>query len=239
MVLHWKRFTVVGVAALALALAALGGSIGQAEPGANWLVKGTKVSALLKPKVLVQEVEETEKLPLRVLFFAFGMNMDYRCAKLEPIEFALLTEGSSTGKILFSGCKLVVEGMEIAACAPEIEGKFGLVETVKLKALLVLHKLKDGTTDPLIRVEPSEGKIFATFFASEECNFGGGTIGGVVYLKDHNGKLSTEGLTHLLEEGPLTKIYFVEAEHPATLDGKVVLGLSGEHSKLNWSGLPG
>jgi len=239
MVLHWKRFTAAGVAALALALAILGGSVGQAETGANWLVKGTKVSVFLKPKVLVQEVEEPEKLPLRVLFVLGGLNMDYRCAKLEPIEFALLTEGSSTGKVLFSGCKLVVEGVEYAACAPEIEGKSGLVETTKLKALLVLHKLKDGTTDPLIRVEPSEGKIFATFFANEECNFGGGTIGGVAYLKDHNGNLSTEGLTHLVEEGPLTKIYFVEEGHPATLDGKVVLGLSGEHSELNWSGLPG
>jgi hypothetical protein len=239
MMLHWKRFTAVGVAVVALALAVLGGSVGQAETGANWFVKSTKVSALLKPKVLVQEVEEAEKVPLRVLFVAFGLNMDYRCAKLEPIEFALLTEGSSTGKVLFSGCKLVVEGMEYAACAPEIEGKSGLVETKKLKALLVLHKLKDGTTDPLVRVEPSEGKIFATFFANEECNFGGGTIGGVVYLKDHNGKLSTEGPTHLVEEGPLTKVYFVEEEHPATLDGKVVLGLSGEHTQLSWSGLPG
>jgi hypothetical protein len=239
MVLHWKRYTAVGVAVLALALVALGGSVGQAETGANWLVKGTKVSALLKPKVLVQEVEEPEKLPLRVLFVLSGMNVDYRCAKLEPIEFALLTEGSSTGKVLFSGCKLYAEGVEYAACAPEVGGKLGLVETNKLKALLVLHKLKDGTTDPLIRIEPSEGKIFATFFVSEECNFGGGTIGGVVYLKDHDGKLSTEGLTHLVEEGPLSKVYFVEEAHPATLDGKVVLALGGEHAKLNWSGLPG
>lgn len=239
MMLHWKRCIAVGMAALAVALAVLGGSVGQAETGANWLVKGTKVSALLKPKVLVQEVEEPEKLPLRFLFEFSGMKVDYRCAKLEPMEFALLTEGSSTGKVLFSGCKLFAEGVEYAACAPEVGGKLGLVETNKLKALLVLHKLEGGTTDPLIRIEPSEGKIFATFFASEECNFGGGTVVGVVYLKDHDGKLSTEGLTHLVEVGPLTKVYFVNEEHPATLDGKVVLGLGGEHAKLNWSGLPG
>ncbi len=237
MVLPSKRFTVVGIGTLALVLLLLGGSIGKAETGANWLVKGTKVSALLKPLVKVQEIEKSEPA-LRTSFVVFGGVEEYTCSKLELIEFALLTSGSSTGKIRYTGCKIFYKGVQI--CPPEVKGEPGVIETSQLSALLVLHKLKDGSTDPLIRIQPSEkGKWLAEINISEECTFGNGAIGGVVYLKDHNGALSTEGLTHLVEEGPLTQVYYLDETHPATLEGKVVLGLGGEHANLNWSGLPG
>lgn len=237
MELAWKRFTIAGFGLLLLFLFFESSPAARAEKGANWMVKGTNVSAALKPKAQAQEIEGSE-LPLRALFTFGGQSTDYRCAKLELVEFALLTEGSSTGKVIYTGCKLFAKGVEFAACAPLVEGKFGVVETVKLKALLVLHKLEGGTVDPLIRVEPSEGSIFTTIFVSEECNFGGGTFGGVVYLKDHNGKLAVEESTHLLEEGPLTKFFFVNEKSPAALDGKATFGLIGEHAGMAWSGLP-
>ena len=237
MVLPSKRFTVVSVGLLALAIVLLGGSIARAEVGANWLVKGAKVSALLKPKVVVQEIEKAEP-PLRASFEVFGGVEEYTCTKLELIEFALLTEGSSTGKIRFTGCNIFFKGVKLG-CPPEVKGELGVIETSQLKALLVLHKLKEGATDPLVRVEPSEkGKWLAEINISEECTFGNGAIGGVVFLKDHNGALATEALTHLFEEGPLTQVYYIEEKHPATLQGKVVLGLGGEHVNLNWSGSP-
>jgi hypothetical protein len=238
MVFLSRRFTAVGIGTLGLAIVLLGGSIGKAESGASWLVKGTKVSALLKPAVKVQEIEKAEP-PLRASFTVFGGVEEYTCTKLELTEFALLTNGSSTGKIRFTGCNIFFKGVKLG-CPPEVKGELGVIETSQLNALLVLHKLKDGSTDPLVRIEPSEkGKWLAEINISEECTFGNGAIGGVVYLKDHNGALTTEALTHLFEAGPLTHAYYVEETHPATLEGKVVLGLGGEHSNLNWSGLPG
>lgn len=237
MELAWKRFTVAGFGLLLLFLFLESSQAVRAEKGANWMVKGTNVSAILKPKVQAQEIEGSE-LPLRALFSVSGESANYRCAKLELIEFALLSEGSSTGKVIYTGCKFFAKGVEVTACAPLVEGKIGVVETVKLKALLVLHKLEGGALDPLIRVEPSEGSTFTTIFVSEECNFGGGTFSGVVYLKDHNGKLAVEESTHLLEEGPLTKLFFVNEKSPVTLDGKATFGLIGEHVGLGWSGLP-
>ncbi len=238
MVLRSKRFTAAGIVILALGIALLGGTFSKAETGASWLVKGTKVSALLKPVVKVQEIEKAEP-PLRASFVVFGATEEYKCSKLELIGFTLLTEGSSTGKIRFTGCKIFYNGVQLG-CPPEVKKEREVIETSQLNALLVLHKLKEGGTDPLVRIEPSEkGKWLAEINISEECTFGNGAIGGVVYLKDHNGALATEALTHLFEEGPLTQAYYVEEAHPAKLEGKVVLSLGGEHTNFNWSGSPG
>jgi hypothetical protein len=236
MVLLSKRFTAVGIGTLALVIVLVGGSTGKAEPGASWLVNGAKVSAFLKPLVQVQEIEGAEPA-LRASFIG-GLEED-RCNKLELIQFALLSSGSSTGKIRFTGCKIFFKSKELP-CPPENKGEPGVIETTQLNALIVLHKSAEGGTDSLVRVEASEkGKFLAHISVSEECAGGNGSFEGVVYLQDHNGALGTEVQTHLFEGGPLTKVYFDAETDPVTLKGQVVLGLGGAHAKLTWSGSPG
>lgn len=237
MALPSTRFTIAALGALALGLVLLAPSpAARAEVGANWMVNGAKVSPPLKPAV--QEKGVFEGGPLRVLFHVFSENAEYVCNELELIEFALLGEGSSTGKVVYKGCQLIIEEELIQACEPEVKGKHGVIETTKLTALLVLGELEGGSVEPLIRVEPSEGKTFAVIHVNNECNFGGGTFDGVVYLKDHDGKLATEAQSHLVGEGPLTEFFFVTATQPASLDGEVLLGLTNEHAGLKWSGVP-
>jgi len=229
----WSAVAALGVLVLALVL--FGSSATQAEKGATWLVNGTKLGAT---SVGVQEVEGKE-LPLRALFAVFSTVTEFRCSNLELINFVLLPEGSGSGKVRFTGCKFFVKGMEISACAPELEGKVGVIETLKLKALIVLHKLESGSTDPLVRIEPSEGELLAHIGKSKECSASSGSFGGVVYLKDSAGKLTVEQLTHLVEPGPLTNVFFdVKGSSAATLDGSALLGLIAEHQGRQWSAFP-
>jgi len=223
--------------ALVLGLALFGSSAAtQAEKGASWMVKGISVPAKLEPKIQTQKVEGSG-LPLTAAFVLAGTEIEYRCASFELLEFTLLTEGSGAGKVRYTGCKYFVKKGEVAPCAPEVEGKPGVIETTKLKALIVLHKLEGGSTDPLVRIEPSEGKWLANIATGKECSVSAGSFGGVVYVKDGNGKFTVEEEAHLAEIAPLTKVFFDVEKVSVTLGGSAFLALTGAHSGP-WSGSP-
>jgi hypothetical protein len=235
--LRWKPSAMAGLGAWVLGLALFVSSPAtQAEKGASWMVKGINVSKSLEPKIQTQEVEGSG-LPLTASFVLFGVEIEYRCASFELLEFTFLAEGSGAGKVRYTGCQYFVEKGVVAPCAPEVEGKPGVIETTKLKALVVLHTLEGGSTDPLVRIEPSEGKSLANIATGEECSVSAGSFGGVVYVKDGNGKFAAEETTHLAAIGPLTKVFFDVEKVSVTLGGSALLALTGKHSGA-WSGLP-
>lgn len=223
----------LGILGFGLALFASANT--RAEKGANWMIKGSNISASLEPRIQNQEVEGSG-LPLTASFVIVGLGMEYRCANFELVKFTLLSEGSAAGKVRFTGCQFFIKGA--FTCAPEVNGEPGIIETTALKALIVLHKLEGGSTDPLLRVEPVEGIVLAGTKMPKECPIGGGNFGGVVYIKDGNGKFASEEATHLAAIGPLTKVSFDVEKSSVSLGGSAVIGLTGGHSGEKWSGLP-
>jgi hypothetical protein len=67
-------------------------------------------------------------------------------------------------------------------------------------------------------------------------------VGGELLLWDCLGDTSfkTEAVTHLIQKfKPLQKLWAFKADNPATIDGSVIVELTGEHKGLKWAGLPG
>jgi len=230
MELQWKRF-VFGLSVLLFGLLVLS-TASRAEKGANWMAKGVNVSKSLEPKV---QAEHSEKSIFRASFVMFKtVHMEYVCTKLELIQFFLLTEASGTGKVRYTGCEFIIEGAPQWNCHPEVNGEAGVIETEKLKTLIVLHKSEGGSTESLIRIEPSEGNVLAYVYNNKECGTTGAGFAGVAYIKDSNGQLGVEEVTHLFAIGPLTKVVFATEATPVTFSGTEVLGIGGS----SWSGLP-
>jgi hypothetical protein len=234
----------LGLCALALGLTAIGAGTAQAEVGSHWNVAGKSIPSGLLPFVQVKEIEELKsaeagKHLVLLTKLLGGIPFHILCTGMQLIEFHLLTEGGSLGKIRFSGCKTLLGEKASPACNP----KEGILETMLLKDLIVLHKLESGVIDTLDRLEPNAGTTFINFETSPECSVGKKIpVGGVIFLKDCQNAFGTEQVDHLFEQGPLTHLWVLSdtVEHAATIDGSVVLGLinvgTEKHEGLKWSG---
>ena len=219
---------------------AVGTGAAHAEVGSHWNVAGSAIPSGLLPFIKIKEIEELKSAEvgkhLVLLTKVLGSAFHILCTGAELIEFHLLTEGGSLGKIKFSGCKTLLGGAPSPACDP----KGGIIETVLLKGLIVLHKLESGVVDTLNRLEPNAGTTFTTFESSLECSVGSKIpIGGKFFIKDCQNVFATEQTDHLIEEGPLTHLWTISdtPEHASKIHGSVVLALTvAPHLGLKWSG---
>jgi len=227
--------------AAALSLMAFAVASAQAEVGSHWNVNGSSISKELVEKGVVPEAE-LENSHGVLLSHALGKELNILCTAVHFEEARLKLEGSSLGKIEFTGCRITTNGGEVLpACEPKTGGKAGVVLTVLLKDLIILHEGPEGYD----RLEPEEGTRFVIIETSASCAFGEKIpiiteAGKGFVFKDCNLEGRVEKVTHLTEEGPLTKLWTISKteEHEAHIDGSANVFLTLEHKGLKWSGTP-
>ena len=231
---------------LALGLVAFSATAAQAE--GTWMVKGVNLTTTGQNRELVGKLDEPDGTLLSIL----GLNkVDFLCtagellnAKLEPA--GAISEASKNAKVDFSGCKTFINGVEAKACQPKATGKAaGTIETEEGYALLILHKLENGTKHGVTVITPKVGTVFAVIHMGEACSIGEevkvfGTLAlhdvGVTLEKD---EIEVERANHLVSEfAPLTelKVANAKSEGKATLDGMADIKLAGVADV--WNGLP-
>ncbi len=223
-----------GRAAVCLCLLTLGviiasAQVAHAETGAAWMVKGANVTSTLLPK-LKGEIGHNF-----TLWEAFGKHFEFLCETGLWLSGGLNIPSIVGVSIDLIKCHLLVSKKEIVACKPHTNGQpVGTIRMGPMRGLLVLHEGKG-----LIEFLPETGTVFANVEVGEECSAGEVIpIGGKFTLKDSEGKLGTEQVTHRFQEGPLTQLWALSSEHPATMGGTHVVTLAGEHAGMTWSGLP-
>jgi hypothetical protein len=222
---------------LVAGLVVLGANAVQAEETAHWNVNGASVSATLKPEVVIAEVEKSD---ITLATKVAGIAAEFLCTGAQFIGAKLEPEGkvSSGNKTKFTGCITKLNGVVSAACVPNNNGtEKGVAVSTALKGLLILNK-----GEGIILFEPVSGTTFLNLEFSEECSIGEVCpIIGNQSVKDRNGQLGVELVTHSVEQGPISELWVVSktAEHVATVTGSAVLKLGGSHAGLKWSGTPG
>lgn len=237
----------LGLCALTFSLTVLAAGAAQAETGAKWNVVNAKGELVevkaggLLPSIRLKEVEAGETLLTQVA----GIKIEKKCTGYELLGAKLEAEGKIGAgvKTRFTGCKFILNGKVSSACEPHTNGQGkGVLESTAAKGLLVLHKLTNGVLDPIVRIEPVLGETFMILETGEECAIGEKmTMFGKLTLKDAQNELTTEKVVHLVEEGPLTEMWFLTKtpEHLVKFDGSATGELSGEHVGLKVSGTPG
>jgi hypothetical protein len=236
----FKATRLLGLLALALGLMAFSATAARAEPGSFWKVNGSSISSTLLPEIQAS-LENNDGTLLTVV----GTNkIEILCESLKYVGAHLEAGGKASGKIHFAGCVTKKEGVIQTACKPHSPGAAeGLIETNALKGLIVLHEEAGGKKIPLLELTPAAGEIFVVLKMGKEtrseCAIGAEfNITGKEFLKDCQGEGEVEKVTHLAEEGPLSKLLF--GVNPATLDGSANNFLVGAaHEGLKFSGIPG
>jgi hypothetical protein len=240
-----SRLGVFAVLVLTLGVVASLAGIAEAEVGAKWLVLnkvGEAIDTAKLPVLLKAEIESLKKEIL--LTEILKIKVEKTCSAVEMVSMELVGEGKlkAGGKLKFTGCRMILNGVESKACTPHTKGApAGTLETNALKGELLLHKLEVGT-DSLILMEPSEGTTFMTLETSEECAIGEKIpILGKLYVKDCENAFGKHQVIHLIEEGPLTEAWVISKteEHKMKLDGSALVSLTGAHAGLAWGAMPG
>ena len=238
------KLALLGLCALLLGLMAFGTSAAQAEPGNAWVILDKDGTKLLVKKpllpVLGAEVESGTQVLLLAKVLNGTIKLEIHCSAAQLIEVHLLEEGQlSHGKAKFTGCVMLINGAPAPECEVHSAGSpVGTVETEKIKGLLSLHELKpSGQKDLVILIEPLEGTTFVTFLMGEECVVGEEMpIEGKLVLKDCELKATEHLITHLIESEPaLTKLTVLDDPN-ASIDGSLLVFLTGEHKGLKWAG---
>lgn len=255
------RLKLLGLCAVVLGVMAVSAASAQAKP--EWMVNGANITTnTLLPQVQIKEIEllgektEAEKVRHLVLLTTIlKIKTEILCTGAELVGAKLAAEGKLTeGKVKFTGCKSILNGVENKECVPKTGGKTGVEGTVETELGLgeiVLHILKNEKgeeigkdTLTLIHPSPVEGKVsekFVTLEMKEACPIGEKVpIIGELFLKDSNGKAEVEEVTHLIAQGPLTALWAISKteEHVANIDGSAIVALIGTgHLGLKWSGL--
>jgi hypothetical protein len=228
----------IGLLVLALGLMALSATTAQAETGAYWEVKGTKIEGAseLLPKFNLKK--DTSHLVL--LFSIAKSTIDLDCTEIKMVNGLLHKSGKTTGKLHLGNCITKFNGTD-ALCKPHSPGAaVGLIETNALNGLLKLHK-ENEIKDDLLELSPVEGETFATVAlgpTGKECLFllDENAIKGKLFLRDGKKELSVNTVEHLLEEQKsLTKLRILGST-PVTMDGSFWAFLVGSHEGLQWSG---
>jgi hypothetical protein len=225
-------------------------SSAQAEPLASWGFKKTATSALEKfSKALEAQVKiEIEKETTASLLFTTGggTKVTILCTTAEFVAGGTLSaEGSILpGKIKFSGCDTLLNGVLSNACKPiaSVADGAGTILTETDHALIVLHVLAGGEKDDVVLILPAvAGGKLANILLGEECSIGEEVpVTGHLTIWDCKGNTSflTHTTTHLIAEFP--GLHGMKAlGQAATLDGSAIASLTGAHAGYLWAGLPG
>lgn len=227
MILRGNRLATSTLTA-AITIAAIVCTPALAEAAPNWML-GPNPGKL--PAELTAKAEKTLSLSTEIL----KVKTTFSCEKLSADSGLLEAEGKSSGTLLFSGCKTILNGTVAPECEPFVGSEKGAVVSKALKGQLVLH---EGVT--LDQIKAVTGETLATVVMGAACPIGtSSAIIGTFFAKDSNGKFETEEEAHLLEVGPLTELFANSktAEHKATAAGTVKLSLSGANLGMWWSGL--
>jgi len=206
----------------------------QGEATSNWRVNGTNVNSTLLPEIQVKEVENKTA---SILFTTKGgTKVEILCTAISFSNDKLKTTGSSTeGTKTLTGCLTKLNGTTSSNCKPKAGG--GASGTIITKKILFLLLLTSAGV-PGIRIVPEAGTQFVNMELGELCAIGENIpTEGVINFKDCKGLMTTEAVEHLFEEGPGSSL--TALGQPASLDGSLVLVLSGAHAGLKWSGIAG
>jgi len=223
---------ILGLCGLALGLMCFMSSAAQAQAGAAWRVNGANITAPLKPGI--KGVVENEALSL--LSKILGIAVKILCKALSMTSTLGTEGGVNEGKMQYSGCATFLEGSATASapCLPKTAGVNDVIETNAVLGLLVLV---GGVGEILIK--PSkEGGPLVVIESSAECAVGQKmTITGEIYLKDCQGKIKDELVTHLLEPDNVNSTVKISGQ-ATVYDGSLNVTLTGAHNGLKWSGQP-
>jgi hypothetical protein len=233
----------LGLCAMLVGMLAFAGAA-QAEPGAFWLVNGTKISESLLPAV---GAETDVKLVL--LTNLNGKEIDISCETILLVGAHLVEpNGKILGKIVFHGCDFLslVGGVATLqkACEPFVGPNKGLIETNVITGLIKLHEEK-----PVLVFTPPAGGLFVSLNLGEECAFGETikvgngenkstkkVLEAQFALKDCEGKGLVDLVKHLLEElSALTTLYVNGGETKAAIMGSLWVFLTGAHEGLTFA----
>jgi len=249
-----KKWKWLGACAMVLGLMAISGvSSAQAEKGAFWgyiNAKGelVKFGAALEP-TLGFEIEELFDANdpgrhLVILTRVIGLNVAILCTQLTS-DMKLKAEGLVLGLWTFHNCITKINGKTEPGCLPHSIGqKPGLIKTLELDGLIVLHKLEiGGEIDDVVKFGPDvAGAALVDLEFGEECVLPITPIFGTLTFKDCQKEFLVHKVVHLWEEfKPLTKLWAISdtAEHLETsIDGSVNVFLTGAHLGLKWAGTP-
>jgi hypothetical protein len=221
----------LGLCGLVLGAVVLGTSGVQAEKGANWKVEGSNLESL-SPEVVIAELA-TEDMVL--LFKVGSSNVDILCIGATFIGAHLEVEGKvSENQVKFGGCKTKINGTVSSRCEPHSPGaEKGELVSAPLKGSLML-----SGGEAIVLFEPASGSEFLTIEFGSLCALGNTcVITGKNSVKDSQGELEVEKVTHTVEQGPIAGL--LAGSNAATVDGAGVLALAGAHQGLKWSGVPG
>jgi hypothetical protein len=223
------RLGLLGLCAVVFGIMAFGATAAQAT---KWLVlngSGVFVDAATLPASVTGAIENNKATLLTKIL---GALTHISCTAGTLVNVTLQGEGkvSEGGKVQFTGCSVVLEGKAAPECEVHSAGKpVGTVETLEGKGLAIKHN-----TEILTRLEPKTGETFVTLQMGEECPIGENVpIKGKLFVKDCvlNGA-TTEAVTHLIEEGPLSTL--TALGNAATIDGSANISLTGAHAGRGW-----
>lgn len=247
------RLKVLGLCALALGLMAIGtAGVAQAEPGAYWGYldaqnKLIKFGPGLEPE-LGFEIEELKDPTdpgkhLVLLTEIFKQKIAILCGELLS-DLKLKAEGLVLGLLTFHKCILKINGVTSVPCEPSFGGSKGLIKTLELHGLILLHKLEpSGEKHDVVEFKPHVGSnAIAHIKLGEECAIGEEILlNGTFAFQDCQKEFLVHKVVHLWEEfAPLTKLWVISntLEHKTTIDGSVNVFLTGAHAGLRWAGTP-
>ncbi len=234
-----RNLKALSLCVFTLGLMMFSASGAQAETGAQWRVNGADVGSLA-PQLEIKEIENKSgslsfvtKGGTAVLVLCTSMKFD-EGGKL------IANGGISLGRVLFAGCSTLLNEVAAPKCRPHSPDKpetSGEILTLKFTGLIVLDKVEAQSFD-LVKFTPDETKAFAHILFGETCAIGEEIlVEGEMWVRDGGGNAGflTEAVTHLAFEALNKLIAFGQ---PAKLVGSAVVGLSGVHQNLTWSGRP-
>ena len=207
----------LGLCALVFALIGIASGGAQAA-SPEWLVlEGTKVTEGTGGQLTL--AKETNAILHSKIS---GVSVLFECPTIEAVEARLGAAGTiAEGKIKYSGCVTKLNGVESKPCEPVNAGtEKGVIVTKPGHAVFVLHEFI--TKDELTKVLPDIGNTLAVIEMSKECSIGAKVpVIGELFLKDCENKFLEHLERHLVEEGPLTRLFVISEteEHKASLLG--------------------
>jgi hypothetical protein len=231
---------VLGTCALVLGLMTAWAGAAQAEEtGGKWTYINasgelkTFEGALSEPEVSGElETGTVAILHAKVLG---GTSLLVECKSMTAPEGKLKAGGTMLGRLIFNECLIYLNGILSKPCTPI----GGSIETLKLKAVMLLHKLASGTVDKILVAEPDETNDLAFILTTEVCAIGEKIlIGGKFAIEPTNP--TTHEVKHLMKEFPaLTHMFVISdtPEHAANILGSALAFLKGVHAGLKWAGL--
>jgi hypothetical protein len=236
----------LGMCALVLGMMAMWAGAARAEEtGGKWTYLNPSTGLLktfegtLSEPTVTGELETSTVSVLHAKVLG-GTSLLYECTSITVAGGKLQPGGTATGRFIFHGCELFLNGVLSKNCMPKAHGtQEGLIETTQLKAVMLLRKLADGTVDKIFTMEPTGSTSFAFVESTEACSIGQKvTVGGKTAFQVLN---PAEHLVrHLVSVfAPLMHLWIISdtAEHSAQLLRSMEFFLTGSHQNFKWAGL--